>query len=684
MKLLAVLISLLVSIYAAAQAPPVAASDVEHSGDTTAESIVLHDGTLLVLRSKDPISSKLNHVGDVVRFEVAKPVMANDLVVIANGATVTARVTFAEPAQRKGKGGRLDVVFDTVELVTGGTTPIRAMSSGTGGGRREMVGNMVTSGLLTAGLAAPLFLLQRGNEVEIRSGEKFGAALARELTLPRAEVAAHQPTPSEPRTDIAAVYVIKGTLKGVVDRWPPQLSMGEWPFAIGERDYQLSSSSALRIELPPGQYWLHIWHAPLNKVEPEELISINAKGGESYYFQFAIHGGSFALQKVSAEVGTESISEVDTFVTLPVGELKPDQLERLRVQPSARNVADAALAQRAMQPSAPSASSEPDTADTIHLRAGQPVSFVLKTRLSSEHNKVGDMVDLEVVRAVKVDGLVVIAAGTQAQAEVVVQKPHRRKGVAGTLAIGFHDIRVVTGGVAQLAGKEQRKGANKRDEIDANMGGLIFQSFGLGAPVAPLFLLQRGESVQLEPGTQLTAFVANDVKLERPIVEKQQPVPSPELATIYLFHGWHPTCGSLGLPFDNTGIQRGLVRLEVAPGRYWFHTGVSISLMRGLYAGTVAGLTFGAAMPSLGSVTKVLKRPIPEFSVLDAQAGQTYYMLASYDARFKKQQFHVIDATEGEKLLVEPDGGPYYIVRNVPPEMMELLRAHPEDKSKKQ
>ena len=347
--------------------------------------------------------------------------MANDLVVIANGATVTARVTVAEPAQRKGKGGRLDVVFDTVELVAGGTTPIRAMSSGSGGGRREMVGNMVTSGLLTAGLAAPLFLLQRGNEVEIRSGEKFGAALARELTLPRAEVAAHQPTPSEPRTDIATVYVIKGTLKGVVDRRPPQLSMGEWPFAIGERNYQLSSSSALRIELPPGQYWLHIWHAPLNKLEPEELISINAKGRRVVLFSICDPRWFFRFAK-SERGGRNRIDQRGGhFRDLAGWGTEAEQLERLRVQPSARNVADAALAQRAMQPSAPPESSEPDTPDAIHLRAGQQVSFVLKTRLSSEHNKVGDVVDLEVVRAVKVDGLVVIAAGTQAQAEVVVQ-----------------------------------------------------------------------------------------------------------------------------------------------------------------------------------------------------------------------------------------------------------------------
>jgi hypothetical protein len=105
---------------------------------------------------------------------------------------------------------------------------------------------------------------------------------------------------------------------------------------IGEQGYHLSPDSALRIEVPPGQYWLHPWYKPLKKAKPPELVSLNAKDGESYYYRFALGQRTFVLQSVSAENAAELISDAEVYVNLPIEEAKPEQLRRLQIQPPAK------------------------------------------------------------------------------------------------------------------------------------------------------------------------------------------------------------------------------------------------------------------------------------------------------------------------------------------------------------
>ena len=146
MKLLACLPLLILSVTAVAQEVPPVKSDVGLTTEAAADAIVLTDGMPLVLRNNAPLSSKVCHVGDVLKFEVAKPMIASDLVVIAKGATATLRVTAAEPAHRRGKGGRLEVTFESVELVNGQTVPLHGTVSFKAGGQLEMVGDMLTAG----------------------------------------------------------------------------------------------------------------------------------------------------------------------------------------------------------------------------------------------------------------------------------------------------------------------------------------------------------------------------------------------------------------------------------------------------------------------------------------------------------------------------------------------------------
>ena len=315
---------------------------------------------------------------------------------------------------------------------------------------------------------------------------------------------------------------------------------------------------------------------------------------------------------------------------------------------------------------------------SVRLPAGQRIELVLKTRLSSDTSKVGDVVELEVVRPLKAEGLIVIAQDTAATAKVVIAEPRRRKGVAGKLAIAFDSVQLVSGDRVALSGSEERLGKDARQEINANMGEWTVQTLGFGAPLAPLFLLQKGGRAEVEPGTRLSAYAATEVVLDRGVLERHQPVQAKEVAVVYVFGAWHPTCGSQELPYDDS--LKSVVRVDLPPGEYWFHNGASIGIFRAVMVGSVTGLTMGAVAPEPIKVGKVLKRPLREFATLEVQGGHTYYLRSQpIDRKFGLQQ---LESLEGEKLLAENDAA-YLRVRDVTPEMLQNLSARPKSASPK-
>jgi hypothetical protein len=206
------------------------------------------------------------------------------------------------------------------------------------------------------------------------------------------------------------------------------------------------------------------------------------------------------------------------------------------------------------------------------------------------------------------------------------------------------------------------KGENKQAEVSADMGEVAFQTFGFGAPIAPLFMLRKGGSAQLDAGTKVQAYVAADVTVDRETVEKRQPVQRQDVAVVYLFRGnavfGNPSCGSqaLGVVAANQ-----FHRLELPPGRYWFR----------------GNKWFGR-----GWEQKIMRRPLDEFTVLDAKAGPTYYLLVYLYApqtffKLPKDGVQLIDATEGEKLLQgDIDRNPLTF-REMTPEILRRLQTEP-------
>ena len=130
----------------------------------------LEDGTPVKLRISQTVSSADAHVNDRVEFEVLEDIKVSDVVIIPKGGIAWGTVTEAQPKRRMGRGGKLDIVMDSVRLVDGERAALRATKEAKGGGH---VGAM-TVGIVGAGLlffpVAPLFLLMHGKDITVPKG----------------------------------------------------------------------------------------------------------------------------------------------------------------------------------------------------------------------------------------------------------------------------------------------------------------------------------------------------------------------------------------------------------------------------------------------------------------------------------------------------------------------------------
>jgi hypothetical protein len=145
-------------------------AEAQQPSATPGMAFVLLDGTPVKLRISQTVSSADAQVNDKVEFEVLEDVLIGDVVVIAKGGVALGTVTEAQPKRRMARGGKLEIVMDSVRLVDGQKAALRAVKDGKGGGH---AGGM-TVGIVAAAIvfwpAAPLFLLMHGKDISFPKG----------------------------------------------------------------------------------------------------------------------------------------------------------------------------------------------------------------------------------------------------------------------------------------------------------------------------------------------------------------------------------------------------------------------------------------------------------------------------------------------------------------------------------
>jgi hypothetical protein len=153
----------------------------------------------------------------------------------------------------------------------------------------------------------------------------------------------------------------------------------------------------------------------------------------------------------------------------------------------------------------PSAPPAPNT-----LQDGTVIKLRLTENLSSATATAGQQVAFETIEETDVEGVVVIAKGAQALATVTTAEPRKSMGRAGKLDVNIDSVRLLDGEKAALSATQNAKGGGHTGAMAAGMVGTAIVFF----PAAPLLLFVHGKDITIPKGTEITAFISGDMKLD--------------------------------------------------------------------------------------------------------------------------------------------------------------------------
>jgi hypothetical protein len=137
-------------------------------------------------------------------------------------------------------------------------------------------------------------------------------------------------------------------------------------------------------------------------------------------------------------------------------------------------------------------------------------------------------VDFEVAEEISVNRIVVIPKDSPASGTVITAQKKRRMGRAGKLDVTIDSVQLVDGDKATLRAVKESQGGSHTGIM---AGGMVATSL-IVWPAAPVFLLMHGKDVTIPKGTEVTAYISGDVKLDpakfqpAPLVPSAPPVPS--------------------------------------------------------------------------------------------------------------------------------------------------------------
>jgi hypothetical protein len=211
-------IMLAAGILCAAVLPALQAQDQDNEA-ANADEFTIPEGTEFKLQLHTTINSKTSRPGDRVISTLLDPVSVEDTDVLPKGLRVDGHVGEVKAAGRRGKGGYLTLVFDTIELSNGEKLAIlgsltEVFSSAGGGnpivgpegdlkGRGPSLksraaiasvpvlagGGGVAAGSTAAGVAGAVggitaaWLLPRGHQAALAAGSLIGMRLDRDVSL---------------------------------------------------------------------------------------------------------------------------------------------------------------------------------------------------------------------------------------------------------------------------------------------------------------------------------------------------------------------------------------------------------------------------------------------------------------------------------------------------------------------
>lgn len=183
------------------------ATFISTNAQTESSIYQLPEGTLIRLQMDNEINSKVGGVNDTFTATIVEPVTVREAVVLPVGTIIEGRITKVKRASTGGKGGSLEVSFQTLQLADGVKLPIEgvlvnelkaesspstnvlAILGGTAiGGIVGAISKVENGALIGAGIGAGAgtgaAFLRKGKDVSIKADEKFEIKLTKTVNLP--------------------------------------------------------------------------------------------------------------------------------------------------------------------------------------------------------------------------------------------------------------------------------------------------------------------------------------------------------------------------------------------------------------------------------------------------------------------------------------------------------------------
>lgn len=161
------------------------------------------------------------------------------------------------------------------------------------------------------------------------------------------------------------------------------------------------------------------------------------------------------------------------------------------------------------------------------LEDGTPIKMRINRTISSADAHVGDTVDFEVLEDISVNGTLVIPKGGLAFATVTEAQAKRRMARGGKLDINIDYAKLISSDKAALRAVKDLKGGG---HTGAMVGGMVATSI-VFFPAAPFFLFMHGKDISIPKGTEITAYVNGDMKLDIAKFQPASAAPRTEIAS---------------------------------------------------------------------------------------------------------------------------------------------------------
>jgi hypothetical protein len=194
-----------------------------------------------------------------------------------------------------------------------------------------------------------------------------------------------------------------------------------------------------------------------------------------------------------------------------------------------------AIAQSASSNSASTPPSQPSTTPEVAapksamqgfgLEDGTPVKLRSARTISSADAHTGDTLDFEVLEDVFAKDVLVIPKGGIAWGTVTDAQAKRRMARGGKLDVNIDSVRLIDGEKVPLRAVKDVKGGGHTGAMTGAIVGTAIVFF----PAAPLFLFMHGKDISIPKGTEITAYINGDTRLDQ--AKFQAPKSEPTAST---------------------------------------------------------------------------------------------------------------------------------------------------------